>query len=184
MVGMPIALRGRGFILSLTLFVAALAVLAIPGRASAAPYPPSQGCVVSISDGTVGPGGSVNLVGSGFPANESVGLSIYSTTTSIGSVRTDADGNFATTVDIPSSIGPGEHAIEASSASTTCSFGFGTDPVTVNRPPGDNGTNNGAASTGATASTGFEAITASIIAGILLVGGGVLLLLGRRRRNA
>lgn len=187
--------RSRGVLVALTLFVAALASLMLSTSANAtptttaepsstsAPYPPSEGCTVSVSNGTVQPGQSVNLVGSGFPADQDVALSVSSKSASLGSVRTDSEGNFATTVDIPFNIGTGDHTINAASASTTCSFGFGTEPAEDNRPPADTPVRH-ASDSGPTANTGFQTLTASIIAGILLIGGGVLLLLGRRRGNA
>lgn len=146
---------------------------------SSSPYPPSNACAVSVSDQSVQAGQTVNVQGSGFPANTSVSLSVHSATTSLGSVTTGSDGSFATTVTMPASL-VGSHELVASSASTTCSFSFGTDPADQHRPPAANNPPHN----GTTASTGFEAISASVIALTLLAGGAALLLIGRRRNRA
>lgn len=164
------------------LFAALLAALALVtatswhNRAAAAPYPPSSACTISSSDTTVTGGDSLTVLGSGFPANATVHLSVHSDAISLGSVKTDASGSFTDHVTIPTSITGTDHLIVADAGSTTCQFdpfgGAGVAGVATHR------------NSGGLASTGFHTLTASLIAGVLLVGGGLLLLLGRRRRES
>jgi len=166
---------------ALTFVVVALGLVAVASMqasASADPYPPNSGCAISTSDTTVQGGSTLTIAGSGFPVNSTVHLAVHSAApVGLGSVRTDAQGSFADTVTIPSSITGGDHRIVASSGSTTCSF----DPFATNTAKtvniSQNTANNG------TAYTGFAAVTATVIALALLGGGLLFLVLGRRRRR-
>jgi ABC-type transport system substrate-binding protein len=172
-------LRVRRTALLLAALLAALALVTVSSwhnRAAAAPYPPSSACTISSSDVAVTGGDSLTVLGSGFPANATVHLSVHSDAISLGSVKTDASGGFTDRVTIPTSITGTDHLIVADAGSTTCQFdpfgGAGVAGVATHR------------SSGGLASTGFHTLTASLIAGVLLVGGGMLLLLGRRRRQS
>jgi hypothetical protein len=149
----------------------ALLGLSLGATASADPaYPPSTGCTVSTSDRSVAAGDTVTVSGSGFPASTSVGLTMQSGQ-SLGSVNTDSHGGFSTQVTIPANAAPHDRIV-AMSSSTTCSF----DPNTATppAPPQTPGSQ--------TATTGFAAITATVIAVALLAGGVLFVALGRRRR--
>lgn len=176
--------RATSVALALLLTVFGLiAVMSLRSSASADPYPPSSGCSVSSPSAVVA-GANFTLVGSGFPANSTVQLTMHSDNVSLGSVRTDGNGSFADSVQLPASLSGTGHEIVASSGSTTCSLSANatagvegaraaapgaTDPPTASQ-------NNG------TANTGFAAITATVIALVLLGGGLVFVAVGRRRR--
>lgn len=171
--------RAAGVLTLCLLAVTALvALMSLRTVAKADPaYPPSAGCQLSTTSTSATPGGSIPLTGSGFPANATVTLTLHSAPTSLGSVATDGNGSFSTTVTIPSSVAPGTHTITAASGSVTCSLGtFGLGGQSAHRSSGG--------SSGVTASTGFAAITATAIALMLLGGGAVFVLVGRRRRSA
>jgi hypothetical protein len=171
----------RGFVLLIAALLAALGLLALTAshnRAAASPYPPTTSCAISTLNQTVVAGDTINLNGSGFPADTTVALTLHSVTTSLGTVRTDANGGFTTTVTIPASLVGTNHTIEASTASVTCAFDpFGTKGVDAAS------SHHATRGTDALATTGFQTLTASVIAVALLAGGGLLLLLGRRRRQ-
>jgi len=174
-------LRVRRTALLLAALLTALALVTVTSwhsRAAADPYPPSSSCTISSSDVAVSGGDSLTILGSGFPASTTVNLSVHSPApVSLGSVQTDATGAFRDHVTIPTSITGSDHLIVADAGSTTCQFdpfgGAGVAGVSTHRSTG-----------GGLASTGFHTLTASLIAGVLLVGGGMLLLLGRRRRQS
>jgi hypothetical protein len=173
----------RSLALLASALLATLALLALTSshnRAAADPYPPTSSCAISTLNRSVQPGDTINLQGSGFPANNSVSLKVDPGTTALGSVHTDANGSFAKTVTIPSSLTGSNHTIVASSGSVTCAFDpFGTRGVdaasTTSRAP--------TSGVEGLATTGFATLTASVIAVALLAGGALLLLLGRRRRQ-
>lgn len=165
----------RNVRLVLLLILSGLALLgsAFAATASADPaYPPATNCTVSSSDRSVTPGSSIAITGSGFAANTTVALTLQSGE-SLGSVHTDAQGSFTTSVTIPSGAAAHDRIV-ANAASTTCSF----DPNEVVVPPAPQ---NQTPST-PTALTGFAAVTASVIAVALLGGGVLFVVLGRRRR--
>lgn len=171
----------RGLALLTSALLAALALLALTSghsRAAADPYPPTNSCAISTLNHSVQPGDTINLNGSGFAANSTVTLTLHSTPMSLGTVHTDGTGAFTDSVTIPSSLTGTSHTIVASSPSVTCSMGLsatkGVDAVSTSKPT---------SGTDALATTGFAAMTASVIAVALLAGGALLLVLGRRRRQ-
>lgn len=164
----------RGLVLVLAL--AAMALWGPVGHAAAAsgaasPYPPVPACTVSINNGTITPGEQTTIVGSGFPANRVVTLSIGSH--ELAEVRTDRSGSFQY-VFVPTSADSGK-TITADSASQTCSFAMGIEPIQTHRatPPTPN--------PAPLASTGFATMSAAIIAFLLVSGGALLMVAGRRR---
>jgi hypothetical protein len=153
--------------------------MSLRSAANADPYPPATSCAVSSSNHSVQGGDSLTVTGSGFPASSTVQLSVHSSTPiGLGSVHTDSHGSFTDKVKIPSSITGTGHRIVASAASTSCSFDpfatSGVDAVSTSR--GSNST-----ASGGTASTGFAAVTATVIALVLLGGGLLFVVIGRRR---
>jgi len=170
--------RHIGVVLTFVAVVLGLvAVTSVHSKAAADPYPPTAGCSVSTSDTTVQPGDTLSVTGSGFPVDSTVQLAVHSAApVGLGSVHTDTHGSFTDTVTIPSSITGTDHRIVASSGSTTCSFDPFANVHTVNASH-DN-------ASGRTAYTGFGAVSAIVIAVVLLGGGLVLLMLGRRRSRS
>lgn len=184
---MSMSYARRSLALLTAALLATLALLALSSvneHASASPYPPTTPCTVSTSDKTVNPGDTIQVNGSGFPANTLIQLSLHSTPVPLNSVHSDANGAFTDTITIPSSVTGTNHVITASSPSTTCMF----DPFSPNSQKGVDAvaTTHQAATKGVDglASTGFATLTASVIAVALLAGGGLLILLGRRRSKS
>lgn len=162
-----VSLRRAAMSMVAVLALVATALL-VAGPAQANPaYPPRQQCALSSSTGS---GNTLTITGSGYPANTTVQVNVGST--SLGSVRTDSSGAFRLTVTVPSgSTG----RVSATGGNRTCSF-----PLSGNN--GGSGTQ-GTQTTPHAAYTGFAAITATVIALVLLGGGLVLVLAGRRRRQ-
>jgi hypothetical protein len=165
----------------------ALALLAWPGSASAAPayppYPPSSsGCTVSTTTVDAGPGDSITLVGSGFKANTTVSLSIPAASAALGAVTTTSSGTFSDTLTWPASVSGKSAAVVAMAGSTTCKFTLtnGTDSANAHRASGAGaGSGDGG---GGLSQTGFATLTATTIAIVLIGAGAIFLGLARRRR--
>lgn len=189
----------RGVSIALSAIVLILGLAAVTSwrsTAGADPYPPSSGCTLSTSHGSLRPGHTVTLTGSGFAPNSPVHL--VSGSTSLGDVTTDDHGSFAKRVTLPPSS-DGTVEIDASSANEDCGIGAGsagghsggggthggqgTGGSTQHRS-GGSGTTGTAPQTQSTAYTGFAAITASSVAAALLLGGLLLVILGRRRSQS
>lgn len=64
------------------------------------------------------PGEEITVIGTGFLPFSTVTIVIHSTPTTLGSVTTDADGNFSETVVVPAGLEVGEHSLVA----------YGVDP--------------------------------------------------------
>jgi hypothetical protein len=63
-------------------------------------------------DGSLTPGGTVTIVGTGFAANvPNFDLELHSTPVALGDVASDAQGGFTTSVVLPDTVEPGDHAI-------------------------------------------------------------------------
>jgi hypothetical protein len=129
---------------------------------------------------------SESVRGSGFTAG-SVALSLQSGTASLSSVTADANGNFSTTVALPSGI-DGTHTIVAAQGGVTATVGVtidcggsGAGGVNVGTGTGGSGTG-GSGTSGGLSNTGVAVIGIGSLGVILLIGGGVLLLAGRRHR--
>lgn len=161
----------------------AVAAFVAPAAASADPYPPTGGCSLS-SNQQISGGGSITIIGSGFPDNGTVHLGVHSGNVSLGTVRAGADGSFTDTVTIPTSVTGTHHQVVASSGGVTCSFSpFAGANANVGGASVHQGVDSIHAGTSGTASTGFHTLTASLLAVVLLGGGLLFVLLGRRRRE-
>ncbi len=156
--------------------VCALLLLAWPSRAGAdAAYPPStrDGCTVSTSTVDAGPGDTITLVGSGFPADTVVALSIPSASAALGSVTTAADGTFSGRFTWPASVNGASAVVQAMTASKICSFTITNADESTNADSSDG--------SGGLSSTGFATLTATTIAIALIGAGAIFLGLARRR---
>ncbi|MCU1659832.1 MAG: hypothetical protein JWO57_4488 [Pseudonocardiales bacterium] len=129
---------------------------------------------MSTSASNLVAGDSLTVVGSGFGAAKTVTISLNPPAVVLGTVQTSGDGSFSKAVTLPSSLGSGNHLIEASGGGVSCAF----DPQWATNSPVNAGS-----STGGLASTGFATFAFAAIAVALLGGGAVLLALGRRRRT-
>ncbi|MFB7844928.1 ExeM/NucH family extracellular endonuclease [Microbacterium sp. NPDC056052] len=68
---------------------------------------------LTLGASSVAPGGTLTIAGSGLEGEQSVALELHSTPVSLGSVTTNGDGAFSTTVTIPAGTAPGEHHVVA-----------------------------------------------------------------------
>lgn len=99
----------------LALSALALGALAVP--AAAQTYPPSGGCSLGLSSSTVPAGGTVVVSTSGTPCyapGSSETLTFTSDPVNLGTVTANANGQFSTTVTIPSDATAGTHTITSS----------------------------------------------------------------------
>lgn len=148
---------------------AGLALLVVAPAAQAQPgY--EGGTTFTVSNPSPGCGSSVTLTGTGFAPNASVTLTEQGRGT-IGTVTTDANGNFSFVWTVPQPCTPGTVVITASDGTTVMSVsitigetGGAPSPVTLPRTGSDNGN--------------------LIRAGVLLVAAGGLLVLATRKRAA
>jgi LPXTG-motif cell wall-anchored protein len=132
---------------------------------------------------TVNPGGTVTIAGSGFPGDCILGISVGSCAVadSIGTVTTDADGNFTLTWNVPDDQAPGDVLI-----CTTLGSVQVTANVTVQSsagttlPPSAGGGHGGSGTLPATGSQ----VLPFVAGGVLLLVVGSLLVLSTRKRNA
>jgi hypothetical protein len=122
--------------------------------------------------GTLTPGKELTLTGSGYAPNSTVSLYIYSTPTLLGTVVTDASGNFSKAVTVPANLAPGGHHLVSAGVDANGSPRYLRTDVTV------------AAAANQLAWTGFETMP-YVGAGVLAVAAGVgMVLITRRRRTA
>ncbi|RBY74433.1 hypothetical protein DQ238_21915 [Geodermatophilus sp. TF02-6] len=149
---------------------------------------------------TAAPGQEITVIGTGFLPFSTATIVIYSDPIVLGTVVTDADGDFSKPVTVPTDLAPGQHSLVASGIApdgterflrmdvTVAADGVatvgtaadgtatvGTATVAAASTPGTGGT---------LAFTGAEPMVPALLGAGALVGGGVLLLLGRRRRTA
>lgn len=179
----PVLIRSirRGTALAVAAAVATLFALAFgvfAGSASASPYPPTTGCTVSTTTADAGPGDSVTFVGSGFAANQTVALSVPSLSAALGTVTTTSKGSFSGSFTWPASVNGASAQVQASAPSATCSF------TLVNHHTGTSGSGGHRTTAGGSglSHTGFQALTATVIAVGLIGAGAMFLGLSRRKR--
>jgi hypothetical protein len=152
--------------------VAAMACLMwlvlVGGSGPASAYPVQQG-TLTVTSGTLTPGGTVSLGGGGFAPGGAVSVYVYSTPTLLATTTADPTGAMTVTVVLPSDLPAGSHTLQAVGPAP----GGGTNQLSVQFTVGGN----------PLASTGFPVVTALVLAAVLLVGGGAVLV-GLRRRRA
>lgn len=172
------------------LLAAVTGLLFVVGPAgSALGYPPTACPTLAVSTTHPLAGQPITVTGSGFAPHATIRLELRPPTgRQVGTVHSDTQGNFATTITLPS--GPGRHdlvAVGGSQAGTSCPV----DPSQVLQAQVDpsqlqqvqaNASPSGARQHGGTAFTGLD-IAGLVLAALALLGGGVLLSrTGRRRR--
>jgi hypothetical protein len=144
----------------------------IPGAAAPAAVPAASGTMSSPSGAvsSLAAGQSVTLTGSGYAANSTVDLYVYSTPRKIGTVTTDAEGGFTVTVTVPADLAPGAHHLVAAGVDPSGALRYLRVDVTVTQAAGQ------------LAWTGFEALP-FVGAGVLALAlGSGLVVVSRRRR--
>jgi LPXTG-motif cell wall-anchored protein len=143
--------------------VALLALFGLGGTASAQ-YTDTEGNG-TVSSGTVSSGGSVTFCGDGFAPNSEVDIAVDGEV--IGTVTTDADGEFCTTVTL---TGAGSHTITGVGVGANGGTRTVTAVVTV--------------VAGGLPRTGSDSILPAIGLGLALVALGTGLVYGVRRQRA
>lgn len=143
-----------------------------PCPAPPAPPAPPAAPTLTASTGTVAPGGSVTVTGTGFMPGESVAITLHSTPIVLGSAVADAGGRVVATVTIPADIEVGDHRIELTGQSSGVTVSV---PVEVLA--------SSVADTTTLPATGRHT-GAEALGGLALVAVGALLVRASRRRAA
>ncbi len=97
-----------------TLAVAALGVVALTAGPAGAQVPcdgPQTASPATVSPASVLPGESVSLSGGGFVANQVLGVGLFYPPVVLASVASDANGNYAATIQLPFAMPPGQNEI-------------------------------------------------------------------------
>ncbi|HJP65062.1 MAG TPA: LPXTG cell wall anchor domain-containing protein, partial [Actinomycetota bacterium] len=123
---------------------------------------------------TVQAGGDVDVSGVNWLQNSTVALTFQSDPVFLGTAQTDADGNFETTVQIPSDATAGQHTITATGRDQNGEPATADCDIVVTAGAG--GGPGGVAFTGTNVSLGL------IVLGVLIVAGLAFLVGGRRRK--
>ncbi|MPQ99772.1 hypothetical protein GB931_17985 [Modestobacter sp. I12A-02628] len=146
------------------------------------PVPPATPLTLTTDRGVItdiDPGQALTVMGTGFRPFSAATIVIYSTPVVLGTVTTDADGNFRTTVTVPTSLEAGAHSLVASGTAPDGTSRFLRMDVVMDgpahaSPPAPSGGP-------ALAYTGAATVVPALIGVGLLAGGGGLLVAARRR---
>jgi len=84
-----------------------------PGVTTAPPAGPARSAPLAVTAHTIQRGGLLTLSGTGFAPNAKVEIILHSATTFRTDARTDGGGTFHQTLEVPSTVSPGAHQIEA-----------------------------------------------------------------------
>ncbi|WP_457025656.1 hypothetical protein [Geodermatophilus sp. SYSU D01119] len=146
-----------------------------------ATVPTASGPLGAPAGPSVTAGRAVTLTGSGYLPDSTVTLVVYSTPTVLGTVVTDGNGAFSTTVTLPSGLASGAHTLVASGVDPAGNPRALALPVTVAATGAAAG--GGSAGSGGLAYTGAD-VAVPAVGGVaaLLLGGG--LVVAARRRSA
>jgi hypothetical protein len=153
----------------------------VTGTAAAPEVPaevPSTDLTLTTDKGAITsatPGQKITVVGTGFMPFSTATVVIYSDPIVLGTVTTDADGNFSREVEVPTSLAAGQHHLVASGVAPDGSQRFMRMDVTVAA--------GSASHDGELAWTGFEAAP-WVLGGVGAVLVGAVTLLITRRRAA
>lgn len=171
---MPAAKR---YIAVLTGALAALfaTFLAVAGASQAAPCAYSNCTSVSVSTTNPAVGATITVAGNGFGANDTVDITLHTTTYNLGTATTNSSGSFSTSVTLPAGVS-GQHTLTVTDPTTSQSNSVVLTIGAAGAPSG--GTSTG----GGLSSTGVAVISLGALGVILLAGGAVMLFAGRRRR--
>jgi len=153
-----------------------LALFAAP--AGAAPY--ANQASISLSASTVPEGATIGITGQGFGANDTVVLTLHTTTYSLVTAHANASGAFTTSAKLPAGV-TGQHTVEAAA---TPSGSYASAPITITAPGTSSGGGTSSSGSGGLSNTGVAVIGIGAIGVVLLIGGGLMLLAGRRRKAA
>ena len=158
----------RTFALLLAVFAAALVVGASP--ASAGEYPPPEDCVVQVDDDSPAPGDTVNVSGTGWPADAEV--TIFVDGDDVGTATANGDGDWTFEYTVPDDA-TGDQEITADGcaegaevAGTTISVEPAAGPAPADLPR-----------------TGSNTTEPLVRTGAVLIAAGAVLVYAMRRRN-
>ncbi|WP_409330141.1 fibronectin type III domain-containing protein [Trujillonella humicola] len=155
----------------------------VPAADSAASFPSSVPAKSGDLGGPAGqsssvtPGSKITLTGSGYLANSTVTLLVYSSPQVLGTVVADANGAFTVTVEIPAGLAAGSHTLVAAGVDAAGNPRYLTMPITVTAA-------GAAAGSGGLAYTGADVAVPALGGLAALALGGGLVLAGRRKRAA
>jgi hypothetical protein len=153
------------------MFGVIIAAVAFAAPANAAyTNPPTT----SVSSETPTAGTGVTFCGQGFQANETVAITL-DTSTTLPSVKANGSGAFCTTVVLGTSLS-GTHTLTATGTTS------GRTSSTKINVRGVSASDAGTTSSGGLAFTGAAVIGIGALGGLLLVGGSMMVLAGRRRK--
>jgi LPXTG-motif cell wall-anchored protein len=164
----------------------ALATLLLSGLALAPVSPAAAGggpsdyvnCLVTVEPSTFAAGATVTVRGTGFQPNFSTRIDFNSVTVEIGSVTTDAAGNFQLQVTIPNDAVPGPHTI---SCNCDAEGNISSTDVTVSSTNATTTTTTGG---GPLPRTGTDSKPLLVVGAIAVLVGIALVLVSKRRRRS
>lgn len=165
----------RRFAALLVAVLASIAALLTGAAASSAAPGYTHGAHISLSATNVNGCGHLTVTGTDFAPNETVTLTLHTKTYVLGTVQTDASGNFSKVVDLPLGVN-GSHTITA----TGTTHDKSSAKLTISNCADTGGVSTGG---GGTSITGVAVIGISVL-GLLLIGAGLLLVISGRRRRA
>lgn len=167
---------------SLLLVALSLLVLtAVP--ATAQEYPP-DGPTAAVGEPTPALGEEVAVSGSGWQAGSEVTLTLLSQPQLLGTAQVDGNGDFSTTVTIPSDTRPGRHTLRVSGTgedgvARTVDLDVQVRPAAPPEDPPPDEQPPALAATGANLGTG-----ALVGLGLLVAGGGAVVTARRRQASS
>lgn len=153
---------------------------------AAAQYPPTVCATLSVSTTHPLPGEAITVSGVNFEPNHAVHLVLRPPSYALGTVNSDAQGSFTTSVKLPDGV-YGAHKIVATSGASNSASCPGDPTVTVHiQNPGGTtaGLGGGSGHHGGTSFTGFDGLLVVIAAAVLIVVGAALNRGGKRRHAA
>ena len=149
--------------------------------AQAQAYPPTICPTLSVSTTHPLPGETITVSGINFDAHAQVHLVMHTKVYDLGTVTTDANGSFSTSVKMPNGV-YGRHVLIAVSGAAHIQ-GCPGRPIVVVHPHRPGGTNSGTGGHhGGNAFTGVDLLVILLVAAGLL-GAGIALTRGGKRRH-
>ena len=157
------------------------ALVAAPvGPASAGGGPPDYaGCTITVDPSTFQPGATVAVAGIGLQPSYETRIEFDAVL--VGSVVTDVDGSFATTITIPDDATVGAHTI---TAQCDIEGNVAITDVEIDLSSGSTTPTTGGNSSTGLPSTGSDAEPLVVAGGAALLAGVTFVLVAKRRRRA
>jgi hypothetical protein len=135
---------------------------------------------VTVSTTNPPVGGTITISGSGFPANDTLVITLHTKTYTLGTTTTDSSGSYSVTVKLPDGVS-GKHTITVEDPATHKKAKI---RITIGSAHGAAGAATSDSSSGGLSSTGVAVMGIGALGVVLLVGGGLMMLAGRRRKIA